>query len=285
MGERVTPTGQTDLARANRLKKALASGIPAFIPPERSTSPAPGSCSETSCPMPAFEPGNHPENPNTRLEFFQQMFQASPDALSIADTHHRVLWANDTFGRMFGYDTKEVLGQPLENLVVPAERLAESQWVSEALSKGERITLETKRRKKDGALLDVSISCAPLLLDGEVVGFYAGYHDISDRRRVEALSSALYRVAEKSSSAHDLQQFFAAVHGIVDELMHAKNFYIALYDPATDTLSFPYFVDEQDAAPASKKLGRGLTDFLIRTGEPLLATPEVLQAMEDRGEV
>jgi len=47
---------------------------------------------------------------------------------------------------------------------------------------------------------------------------------ISDRKRVEALSSALYRVAEQSSSAQDLQQFFTAVHSIVDELMYAKNF-------------------------------------------------------------
>src|ERR1700739_2142817 len=178
-----------------------------------------------------------------------------------------------------------MFAQPLESLVVPSNRLAESKWVTESLAKGERITLETKRRKKDGNLLDVSVSCAPLLLDGKMAGFYAGYHDISDRKRVEALSSALYRVAEKSSSAHDLQQFFAAVHSIVDELMYARNFYIALYDPSTELLSFPYFVDEHDEAPSPKKLGRGLTDYLIRTGEPLLATPEVLQSMEDRGEV
>jgi len=213
------------------------------------------------------------------------MFEASPDGLSIADSEHRVLWANQTFARMFGYEAAEVVGQPLEHLVVPSNRIAESRWVTESLSKGERITLQTKRSKKDGTLLDVNVSCAPLYLDGEVVGFYAGYHDISDRKRVEALSSALYRVAEKSSSAHDLQQFFAAVHGIVDELMHARNFYIALYDPATELLTFPYFVDEQDSAPGPKRLARGLTDYLIRTGEPLLATPEVLQAMEDRGEV
>ena len=213
------------------------------------------------------------------------MFQASPDGLCIADLNHRVLLANETFVRMFEYEAAEVVGQPLENLVVPPDRLAESQWVTEALANGQRITLETQRRKKDGSLLDVSMSCAPLLLDGKMAGFYAGYHDISDRRRVEALSSALYRVAEKSSSAHDLQQFFAAVHGIVDELMYARNFYIALYDPSTDLLTFPYFVDEQDTAPAPKKLGRGLTDYLIRAGQPLLATPEVLQAMEERGEV
>ena len=285
MGERVTRASRADLIRAERLKKALDSGTPpAFVDPV--TPPANGSCSTSSCPAPPiFALHNGLVSADSRSQFFEQMFQASPDGLSIADSEHRVLWANQTFATMFGYSQQEIIGQPIEDLVVPSNRLSESKWVTESLAKGERITLETKRRKKDGTLLDVTVSCAPLLLVGKVVGFYAGYHDISDRRRVEALSSALYHVAEKSSSAHDLQQFFASVHGIVDELMHARNFYIAIYDAATETLSFPYFVDEQDCPPISKKLGRGLTDYLIRTGEPLLATPEVLQAMEDRGEV
>ena len=292
MGDRVSQSGQGDLARARRLKKALESGTaPTFVAPEDGLA-GHASCTGTSCPAPPLtEPGRsepswrNQERGETRLQFLEQMFQASPDGLSIADGEHRVLWANETFSQMFGYDATEVAGQPLENLVVPPDRLAESRWVTESVSNGQRITLETQRRKKDGTLVDVSVSCAPLILNGKVEGFYAGYHDISDRKRVEALSSALYRVAEKSSSAHDLQQFFAAVHSIVDELMYARNFYIALYDPSTELLSFPYFVDEQDVAPNPKKLGRGLTDYLLRTGEPLLATPQVLQAMEDRGEV
>ena len=277
MGDGVTRSGQADLARASRLKQALDSGAPpTFIP--RDVSPANGS----STPL---ETESKLQNSDARLQFFEQMFQASPDALSIADMDHRVLWANATFARMFGYEPEDIIGHPIENLVVPSNRLAESRWVIESITKGEHITLETKRRKKDGTLIDVCISCAPLRLDNEVVGFYAGYHDISDRKRVETLSSALYRVAEKSSSAHDLQQFFASVHSTVDELMHAQNLYVALYDPASDMLTFPYFVDEQDTPPSAKKMGKGLTDYLIRTGEPLLATPEVLQAMEDRGEV
>src|ERR1700733_6962991 len=288
MGERVTQSGRADLAHAGRLKRALESGAPpAFVKPGNGKPPAPGACSENSCPvLPLSESSEkNQQSAETRLQFLEQMFQASPDGLSIADSKHRILLANETFVRMFEYESAEVVGQPLENLVVPPDRLAESQWVTEALAKGQRITLETQRRKKDGTLLDVSVSCAPLLLDGRMAGFYAGYHDISDRKRVEALSSALYRVAEKSSSAHDLQQFFAAVHGILDELMYARNFYIALYDPASELLSFPYFVDEQDVAPAPKKLGRGLTEYLLRTGEPLLATPEILEAMVVRGEV
>jgi PAS domain S-box-containing protein len=83
----------------------------------------------------------------------------------------------------------------------------------------------------------------------------------------------------------DLQQFFAAIHNIVGELMYARNFYIALYDPLAQLLSFPYFVDEEDPTPAPKKLGRGLTEYVLRTGEPLLCTPEVFDELVGRGEV
>ena len=213
-------------------------------------------------PAPSLPSPNPPGRINWALKlgsnFWSRCFKRRPDGLSIADNEQCVLWASDQFVRMFGYAAAEVIGQPLERLVVPPERLAESQWVNQALQKGERITLETQRRKKDGSLLDVSVSCAPLLLDGKIAGFYAGYHDISDRTRVEALSSALYRIAEKSSSAHDLQQFFTAVHSIVDELMYARNFYIALYDPATELVSFPYFVDEYDSAPSAEEDGKGI---------------------------
>lgn len=287
MGERVGHTSPADLARASRLQRALETGAPpSLIAPEIAPSPSSGSCAGNSCPAPpAFLSFNSSKSAGTRLEFLEQMFHAFPDALSIADSSHCVLWANETFSRMFGYTAAEMQGRPLENFVVPPDKLAESQWITDTVAHGERISIETKRRTKDGNLLDVSVSCAPLRLDGKMVGFYAGYRDISDRKRVEALSSALYRVAEKSSTAHDLHQFFASVHSIVDELIYARNFYIALYDPATELLTFPYFVDELDSAPVPRKMGRGLTDYLIRTGEPLLATPEVLQEMEDRGEV
>ena len=286
MGERVTQSKRAELARAGRLKQALDSGAaPAFvhpsIPPENDLS-ADTSTSAQPAPPPL---GEDLESAGARLEYLEQMFHSSPDAVCIADLSHKIRWANETFFRMFGYTASEVYGQLVESLVVPPDRLAETRWVADTLVKGERISVETKRRKKDGTPLEVLVSCAPLLHGGKLAGYYARYRDITDRKRVEALSSALYRVAEKSSTAQDLQQFFAAVHSIVDELMYARNFYIALYDPATELLTFPYFVDQQDSVPTPKKLGRGLTDYLIRTGEPLLATPEVLQAMEDRGEV
>ena len=277
MRERVTRPAGTELARASRLKKALESGAPpAFVPPEMDAATATVSPPFASASTPAqSEPSiRHLDDGDVRLQFLEQLFASSPEALSINDCSHRVVRVNQAFLQMFGYVETDVIGQLLETLVVPPDRIEESRHAARVMSRHERVTFETKRSRKNGTLLDVVMSCSPLFLDGKLAGFYAGYRDISGRKRVEDLSSALYRVAEQSSSATDLRQFFAAVHGILNELMHARNLYVALYDPATDMLNFPYFVDEQDTSPAPKKMGRGLTDYLIRTGEPLLATPE-----------
>jgi PAS domain S-box-containing protein len=103
--------------------------------------------------------------------------------------------------------------------------------------------------------------------------------------RAEQIQLATYRIAEAAHSAADLQGLFRAIHEIVAELMPAKNFYLALYDAATETLSFPYFVDEYDTHVPTKKRGKGLTEYVLRTGKPLLVTPELQAELERRGDV
>ncbi|HET9406406.1 MAG TPA: PAS domain S-box protein [Candidatus Sulfotelmatobacter sp.] len=277
MGGRVTPSQPGQVARAKRLKKALDSGSPpTFILPED------GGVLPATCPYLSPQNGKAAD---IRFCYLHQAFENSPDGFSIVDKDIRVISVNEAFRRMFGYAAADLAGQPIEHLIVPAERVAETRWIAERLHSGEKVTLETQRRKKDGTLLDILLACTPLVAEGKVIGAHAVYRDISDRKRAEALSSALYRIAEKSGAAHDLQQFFASIHGIVDELMYAKNFYIAMHDAANDRLTFPYFVDEQDSTPPPIKVGRTLTDYVLRTGEPLLATPEVFQELVDRGEV
>jgi two-component system, cell cycle sensor histidine kinase and response regulator CckA len=277
MGGRVTPSQPGQITRAKRLKKALESGSsPTLILPEA------GGILLTSCPYVSPENGT---DPNTRFCYLDQAFEHAPDGFCIVDSEQRLVSINEAFRRMFGYSLAEGKAHTIEHLIVPPERVAETRWIAERIAKNEKVTIETQRRRKDGALLDVFLAVAPLLLDGKIMGAHAVYRDISDRKRAEALSSALYRVAEKSSAAHDLQQFFAAVHSIVDELMYAKNFYIALLDPLSNLLTFPYFVDEQDVVPPPLKPGRTLTDYVLRTGEPLLANPESFQELVNRGEV
>src|SRR5205814_3895484 len=96
---------------------------------------------------------------------------------------------------------------------------------------------------------------------------------------------ATYRISEAAHAPGTLQELFGAIHAIVGELMPAKNFYIALYDAASDLLTFPYYVDEYDSDFPSKRPGKGLTEYVLRTGEPLLVTPEVQAELERRGQV
>jgi hypothetical protein len=116
-------------------------------------------------------------------------------------------------------------------------------------------SLETRRQRKDGSLVEVLLSTSPVTLNGKRVGAYASYRDITEQKRAEELNAALYAIAARSQSAEDLQQFFAAIHNIVGQLMNARNFYIALYDPQSQLLSFPYFVDEEDSDSRSQAAG------------------------------
>jgi len=271
MGAKITrPAKSPDLARARRLQEALHDGTPPFLfPPENTVTLRNVSADDLE----------------VQRAYLEQLVECAPEAISILDTRHRITRINPEFTQTFGFPIDEALGHRIDALIVPPDRAAETRWTNEALLKGEKVVLETKRQRRDGTLVDVLISSAPVVVNGKPVAVYAMYRDISEQKRAEALSSALYRIAETTSSAEDLPQFYAAIHAIVGELMYARNFYIALYDPLTQMLNFPYFVDEEDPRPAPKKLGRGLTEYVLRSGEPLLCTPEVFDSLVKHGQV
>ncbi|MFN3964216.1 MAG: EAL domain-containing protein [Silanimonas lenta] len=108
--------------------------------------------------------------------------------------------------------------------------------------------------------------------------------EVLERQRAERLQAALYRItalASRHEREEDEPRFYAEVHGIVGELIDARNFYIALWDEERDEISFPYSVDEKNPARPPRHAGRGLTEHVIHTGEPLLvddATARGLQA-------
>lgn len=102
--------------------------------------------------------------------------------------------------------------------------------------------------------------------------------------RAERLRTALFRISETTGAAESLQDLYPVLHAIVGELMYARNFYVAVQDP-DGLLRFPYFADETESAPAPRRLGRGLTEYVLRIGEPLLASPPVVADLVGRGEV
>ncbi len=107
--------------------------------------------------------------------------------------------------------------------------------------------------------------------------------EVAERQRAEHLQRALFRIAELSISADTLDQFYASVHGVVGELLDARNFYIALLDEDGQNLEFPYSVDERDTSRSSRKLSAGMTEFVLQSGLPLLARSDDIAAMHEQG--
>jgi PAS domain S-box-containing protein len=109
--------------------------------------------------------------------------------------------------------------------------------------------------------------------------------EASERKRKERVNESIFRISESANSAPSLQELFQSIHRVISGLMPASNFYISLYDSVRSILSFPYFVDEFDTPPEPQPLGRGLTEYVLRTGQALLASPEVFAELEQQGEV
>lgn len=126
----------------------------------------------------------------------------------------------------------------------------------------------------------------PLRLEARAVGRVWSFRDVTARRRAECVQEAVYRISHTAHTADNLQALLRAVHEIVGELMPAQNFYVSLYDEEKGLLEFPYFVDEYETARdvPPRKLRKGLTEYVLRTGRPLLATPEVYESLVAAGE-
>ncbi|MCC6231316.1 MAG: GAF domain-containing protein [Verrucomicrobiales bacterium] len=247
------------------------------------------------------------------------------EAIYRATPAGRLSYVNDSYLRLFGYESLEQLNAiPRERLYArPADRAQLLQWLAQ--SDGFR-NQEIEFRRRDGTTFWASISSrahrdpesrAILWFDGVI-------SDVTDRRRAEqavrdlnatlearvlartselehanarltaevaererreAMLRAVWEMSEAVHTAEDLEQLFARIHGIICTLMRAPNFYLALYDAATSMISFPYYSDERSPIPGNRCCANGLTEYVLRTRRPLLASRGQVQALMGRGEV
>ncbi len=91
--------------------------------------------------------------------------------------------------------------------------------------------------------------------------------------RSQALQAVFYRITEQATAGLSLFDFAKFAHGLLGELIDAKNCYLALYQPQKHTLDFPYYVDERDGDTMQCNdvpYRHGLTEYVLRTAQPQL---------------
>jgi signal transduction histidine kinase/PAS domain-containing protein len=109
--------------------------------------------------------------------------------------------------------------------------------------------------------------------------------EVTSRKNAERIKEATYRISQLALESYSLDRLNESIHVIIATLMDAENLQIALYDPETDILNYPYFKDVRESIPEPAKPGKGLTEYVLRTGRPLLVNMQNIEEMVEQGEV
>lgn len=218
-------------------------------------------------------------------EEFKLAFEDATDAIFWADPENGLITnCNKAAEILLEKKREEIVGCPQTAVHPPqkAEYYANvfKKHIEEKGAVDERVEIITK----SGKIKPVHITASVTTVGGKPI-IQGVFRDITERKRTEQLQVSIYKISEAAHSTDNLEELFRSIHDIIGELMPAKNLYIALCDKTTQTISFPYFIDELDETPAPRKLGKGLTEYVIRTEKPLLASPEVFKELKQRGDI
>jgi len=127
---------------------------------------------------------------------------ASDDAIISKDISGHITSWNNAAEKMFGYTAQEALGQSV-TLIIPADRLHEEAEILERIQKGERVEhFETRRRHRDGRLVDVLLTISPVRdQHGKVIGASKVVRDIGEQKRSSELRGLFAAIVNSSDDA------------------------------------------------------------------------------------
>ena len=144
------------------------------------------------------------EDANRRLA---AIVESSADAIISKDLESRIKSWNQAAERLFGYTAEEVIGKSI-TILIPDSRQDEEGAILDRIRRGERIEhYETVRQRKDGTLLDISLTVSPIRnQEGVVIGASKIARDITERVRFEKRRTAQYAVASLLAGSFSLHE-------------------------------------------------------------------------------
>lgn len=137
-----------------------------------------------------------------RGAFLGAVIESSDDAIISKDLNGTVTSWNKSAERIFGYTALEMIGRPILTLI-PDNRMEEEPAILLRIRSGERVDhFETKRRRKDGRIIDVSLTISPIKnVEGKIIGVSKIARDITDWKGAEASSAILSAIIASTDDA------------------------------------------------------------------------------------
>jgi len=127
------------------------------------------------------------------IAWLAAIVEQSDDAIVSKDLNGIVTSWNIGAEQIFGYKAAEIVGQSILKLI-PPDRHAEEDFILEKMRAGERIRqYDTVRRRKDGTLVDVSLTISAIFVDGKIVGVSKIARDITARKQAQFAQTLLLR--------------------------------------------------------------------------------------------
>ncbi|MDP2721771.1 MAG: ATP-binding protein [Bacteroidales bacterium] len=120
--------------------------------------------------------------------------------------------------------------------------------------------------------------------DKEKNSLFGVIQDISEKKQLQERQEVLFNISNAVMSTDSLEELNRLITYELSKIIDTSNFYIALYNRNTDTLSIPFMVDQNDRFD-EVKADKTLTGYVIKTEKSLYATSEVFEDLEQKGEI
>lgn len=147
---------------------------------------------------------------------FEALFMGNPEAAVYLDPDFHVVDINPRFKELFGYPLEEIKGKHINDIVVPKSLTDEARRLDERSLEG-YVYFSTHRKRRDGSIVPVSVSAAPITFEKKLFGYVGVYKDISDLKRKEeemAVMNEKLRVVG-NLTRHDVRNKLTAITGNV----------------------------------------------------------------------
>jgi len=161
--------------------------------------------------------------------YFEPLFESAQEAIITSDNKGKTLRVNSEFCRLFGYTPDEIIGQSVDKLIAPENLIQEASSITKKAAEGNRISMETVRRRKDGTPINVSILASPIVVGSKQVGIYGIYRDITERKKAyEELKNSeerlkiLFEFAPDAYYLNDLKGRFVDGNLAAEKIMGYK---------------------------------------------------------------